>query len=347
MAETFKNGYHVFALSCEAREPVDSHSFDRLQHRFIGNYRSQELIGPAAGTREWELPLPSLKGYSAATATFRGREYTYSDYIRALFSWQQRTGTPFVLRSPHNNQYYLIEIAETKESFKKKLSSIWETSLNLKQVRNNDTVFDVNQVENVWSWFKGDEYVDNEGVIIWSDQTGGGQNLISEGDVLPVADVQNDLGVMRLNSDAGEGLFSYPGTVPIIYEAFIVMKMREDEFSNSAGVWTADESVPILLGDIGESEFFNIGIGSMYEYRFNGIPKTEAAQTAPMNAFALLHLRFATGLTIEHFQFGKDRAASDGFALADFGEIILFDGLLKEEDAAEMTEHLMLRWNIS
>lgn len=168
------------------------------------------------------------------------------------------------------------------------------------------------------------------------------------GDIDVGIDGPGGLHVARFNSETPGG-FTYGNTINFVYEVYIVMKMREATFSNDAGILTSNVTVPFLLGDTGETKFTNIGHGADYEYRYNGELLAESNQTAPMNEWGLVHLLFENGRTLTNTQVGKDRAATDRYALMDIGHLIFVGSAaagapLSTTNSAKLTEFLMRKW---
>jgi hypothetical protein len=136
---------------------------------------------------------------------------------------------------------------------------------------------------------------------------------------------------------------------PTIYEAFFVMKMREATFSSNAGILTgaAGPNNAALVGANGTNAFFNFTFGSTYTYKKNNVVFPAAGQTGPMNAFAVVHLRFTSGIALTDLQIGKDRADAARHAEADIVEIDLMDALLDDLDSEAFSRYLMTYYGIS
>lgn len=347
MPETI-NGWELFQLPCgkESGETVGYAEF--VNPLGADGHVASVLYGADTGLRRFNLPYDGLAGYtSQSSITVGGVTMSKAKYIRDLFRRHKVSGVPFVIQSVENNNYYLARFDESEQSLTRKLTAMYATQINLVQERiDGVTVFDPLKMSGVWSWWKGDLYTEivNEATTTyrWTDQTGQLHYVdgTSTTNLTHVADVHNGLGVFRFNAGVSPNGYFSRNLSPVIYEAFLLMKMREATFSNYAGILTANTGTAALLGDNGTTKFFNQSIGSAYEYRKNSVLFPENDQQAPMNEFGLVHLRFQNGIGLANLQIGKDRAATDRYAKMDLLGGLLLTTLNPLSDSLECAEHL-------
>jgi hypothetical protein len=349
MAEVLINNFHKFSL-CLPQSGEDVLMFDVMRSNFPNGYQSSAMFGSSAGLRSWKMPFSDLPQFGTLH-TFRGKDYNRTEYIRSLFAWQVTTGTPFVIESPVNGQYYLAMFDEDANSLSRKLTAVWTTSINLKQVRlEGVSVFDIDSMDGIWghyhaSGFAGD-FSDNESLdtATWLDTAPGANSLGVDGSVTFQTNEQNGLPVVRM---AGTDSRLIRLETVTIYEAYFVMKVAGATLSAFQGILSDAATVALLIANDSGTIALNQNFNSftLYEYRKNSILFTEANQQLPMNTFGVVHIRFQEGVAMTDIQIGKQKATSQYF-IGDFGEIVLCDQLLSETDSKELTEDLMKRWNI-
>ena len=344
MAETLINGFSLFPFC--GNDPQQSAMFERIHHEYGGAFRSNTLIGAASGNRKFVVPIRSLKNYSTKTVTFRGREYTHADYVWALYYFNKRTGTPFVIQDERTQQYYLVEFDETDISLQRKLTAFYETTLNFVQVRIDDTtVFDVTKVDSLWGWYKD---TNTSGAVLteWQDSSANNNDLDANGvDIEAYDNIQNGRQVVKMNTISGDSYLTNTGGATI-YFALFVLKYHGATFANDSGILTSNVTTAGIIGDSSETKFYNVG-HSNYEYEKNGISYLQTNQQAPMNTFGVITARWQGGITLADVQIGKDRDYSDRYAAISIGEIILCDELPRDDEIAEMVDYATTRWAIS
>jgi hypothetical protein len=350
MAEVLVNNYHKFSL-CLPQSGEDVLMFDVMRSNFPNGYQSSAMFGSSAGLRSWKMPFSDLPQFGTLH-TFRGKDYNRTEYIRSLFAWQVTTGTPFVIESPVNGQYYLAMFDEDANSLSRKLTAVWNTSINLKQVRlEGVSVFDIDAMDGIWGHYHANYYViqgfdDNDSVesVVWGDTSPQNNFLGTVGNITLQTNEQNGLPVVRM---AGTNSIITRNEAVTIYEAYFVMKVAGATLSAFQGILSDAATVALLIANDSGTIALNQNFNSFtfYEYRKNSILFTEANQQLPMNTFGVVHIRFQEGVAMTDIQIGKQKATSQYF-IGDFGEIVLCDQLLSETDSRELTEDLMKRWNI-
>lgn len=351
MPETI-NGYELFPLC--GKESEESISFAEYEIDLgEDGYYSSVMYGADTGLRRWNLKFPSVAAFAAATVTMKGVTTNPATYLWDLFCRSKVSGVPFAVQSPRNDQYYLAKFAEKELTYQRMMVKLFSTGIQLKQVRvPGATVFDVSKMNGLWTWLKADaitgyddgELIDNN----WPDSNGNVNEFFD-----PVVtstyetNEQNGLPIVRLNgtSSVWKPLGS---TFPFNFcEALMVMKVREDTFSNDAGVLTADDTLVLLVGNTGTTKFHDVSATiTTLTYRKNGIEYTQANQQAPMNEFGLVHVRSSAPVAMTGIQFGQDRAISGRFAKMDVGELIIFNQLQPLSEVRELAAHLLEKWDI-
>lgn len=341
------NGYELFQL-CLGKDPGESITVAEYENDLGEDGHSVSVLyGADTGHRRWKLNLPTLAGStSAANVTVGGVTMTPEAYLWDLFMRTKRSGTPFVIQSPRNDQYYLATFADKTLEYSRMLTKLFSTGLELKQKRiPGITVFDVGQMNGLLGWYKDAQNVPGPFGIAWADASNQINHFLAyNGVVAGVDDVQNGLPVVRFTSASEDAILFGPSGV--LKEAFLIMKVRESTFSTFAGILSADETWVALVGDDGGTKFNDLAFGDQYTYQKNGIEYAEANQQAPMDKFALVHARWKVGIELENMQLGKDRAATDRYADIDIGEIVLFDELQPLSTSLELAEHLQDKWDI-
>lgn len=340
---------------------IDSVSWQapRLTANFGDGYGATALVGSSAGLHRWSLSSGCLMD-ADNYGNFIGGKPRFQYYLDFI---QEHLTTKDVFEISFRGKRYHASFVNNNFDAEMLTYDLFSTEgVEIKQRRvegivyNADgSIFDITELPGIYSAHVAEDYPGNVGQR-WPNylyDISEVQPLTEDsGDVINVPDVQNGLSVVRFNSTTNDGFISGSIVSNFIYEAFIVMKMREATFSNDAGILTAGTVVPFLLGDSGETKFTNLGIGGSYQYRLNGTLYTESNQQAPMNEFGVVHLRITGGLTLGDMQVGKDRAATDRYAEMDIGELILIGSSiasapLSSENAAKLTTFLMRKWGIS
>jgi len=347
-------GFELFALPCsrESTEDVEYATFrNPIGH---DGFRSKKRYGADTGRRDFFIPHDGLAGGgNAATITVNGAAMNQATYIRDLFRRKEDDGTPFVIQSLENNQYYLVEFAESKQTLTKKLAARYATQINLTQVRiPNVSVFQMSQVPYVWGRYKGDNFPEiGLGVFQAQDLSGNNRPLTPNGNIDNSGAMKAGKKTFKFNVGGTNNGFLNTTLDPTIYEAFFVIKINEASFSNFAGIWASDIAagsggLAALVGNQASTKFYDFTFGSGYEFRTNGILKAEDDQQAPMNEWAVLHWRRDVGITLNNMQVGKDRAYTDRYGEMEIGEMVFLSGLNPLSYSKEISEHLQTDWQI-
>lgn len=340
------NGYHLFQLKCSVKEYEEGHWFTELENDLSDSYRAQVLFGSETGNRRFRMTLPTLTTSTAAGETvtgINGETLSKAMYLRDLFHETKISGRPFAIQSSENGQYYLVTFADKELTYKRMLSQLFSTGLELKQIRLvGETVYAPEEAEGIWNYSNS-----NDGFVFvnWPARTGNG-SFEFEGDVIEgVAGLNGNL-VHRLNSIGTDGLLKIePGT--LIREAWLVMKVRGATFADFAGVLTGLTLSPALVGNTGDTKFFNFGLGAGFSYELNGVPYAESNQVAPMDAWGVVHVRLVSGWNwATGVQIGQDRDFAGREAPIDLGAVILSEPLQPKHVQREIFEALVVAWGI-
>jgi len=342
-------GYHLFQY-CLGAQPQESIRFEELETDLGSGFGSMVGFGINTGLRRWRVSFPILPGASAqASITYNGSTLTPADYLWALFCDSKVSGDPFVVQSPRNDQYYLCKFADHELDYTRFLTKIYATGLEFKQFRlPGVTVFDPTKYATgrIYDAEPLDvDYDDGDPIdATWPDSSALNDDLSTGTTETFETNEQNGLPVVRFNGTSSWFLGTQAFT---FHEAFIVMKVREASWSNYGGVLTANANgIAMLVGDSGTTKFFDLSLGSDYEYRLNGVQYDADDQQAPMNEFGLVHIRHKTGLAVDFLQVGKDRAFAGRYGKIDVGYIFLPTTLKPASDAREFTEHLITYWDL-
>jgi hypothetical protein len=322
---------------------------DRLRANFGGGYGAVANVGPPNGLHRWTLSDGGvLPDRTSADCLPVGNQSRF-DYIWNFFK-DHTTGSQEIFVIEFRGRKYFACFAEPEISMERFTDDLYSGGLEIVQRRvagfyegTDGSVFDPTVIsDSLWGWYTYDSWA---GIISqWTDTAGDSHHLSASGDVDTDGTQQNGRNIVRLSVSTADGYLNTTED-PTIYEAFFVMKVREAAFSTYQGILTADVTVAALVGDNGLAEMANLGF-SPYQYWLSGVEKVQADQTAPMNAWGVVHCRFADGITLSNLQIGKDRDIAGRFLKADIGEIILCDQVLSTEHGNDLDGYLMYFWDI-
>lgn len=352
------NTYHLWQLgNLTAPEPEDSHTFSTLDNEMSQGYRSTSLFGLNTGVKSWKLKLPTLAGSSVIAAAVTdpyGATVSREEYVRNLYKYNRTTGIPFAYQDTNTSQYYLVDMVNTSLTLsKKKNVAIYETTVELRQRRiNGVTVFSptiatYNSGATVYAVYEGSNF----STPTWSASTG--SNMTASGDVVKVAGGVNGEDYVRFNNTTNNGYVvdGLNAGSSGIHELFLVMKMRESTFSNTAGIATGTSDSAILTGSSGTTKFTNPGLSATaFTYRYNGTEYAQSNMQAPMNVWGVVHVRYTTGYTLTSgdVTIGRNDITDNNYAEVDIAECVMVGGsTLPTLVAREMTEYLAVKYGIT
>jgi hypothetical protein len=341
--------YHVFAVPCAVKDAEIGIMFSELENELGGGFYSQLLYGSENGERFWRLTLPTLtdSGMDSRTVTgINGETLTYAEYIWDLFCTQKVDGTPFAYRCPRNGNYYLVRFANRELTYQRMLTKLYSTGIELKQWRiEGETVF---AASTIGSAFDAESYPSFEGTWDAEEPPDSSVPFINSfgligGDVTDPTSGSRQ--ILRFSATTNDGYISTGDAMSYeFFDVFLLMKMREATFSNTAGILTGDAAPnnAALVGASGTTKFFDFGFGAPYTYKLDGLAYAENDQQAPMNEWGIVHIRFANGITLDTPQIGKDRDFVGRFAELDLAYLILTDELLTTSTVREVMEYLSI-----
>jgi hypothetical protein len=288
---------------------------------------------------------------------------SWMEYYTAFLKDRMNNGNePFII--DWRNRKWLVDLAEPKYGVEVHTSDLFTPDgIELRMVRvkglthcRDGSVFDPSLIAaNTWGWYKNAESFPTAfpGPIgnAWKNELetslGEFALLVDGTDVVSVADQLGTFDAVRFSGTTNNGFLHADSIIKTVYEAFFVMKMREATFSNNAGILTAGVTAAALVGGSGTNAFYNLAHGTGYTYKLNNTEHPETAQTAPMNAFGVVHIRFENGITLSDPQVGKDRDFAGRFAEMDMIEMRLCDLPINDDYSEAYSRYLMRYYGIS
>lgn len=334
---------------------IDSVSWkgERLTADFGGGRGASARVGPAHGLWGWTIEsaaLPDDESYGNLISSKPRFEY-YTDFIRRHTLGSQEIFLIDFRGRKYHASFEDNDIGGSMHTYD--LFDLGGVKIKMRTVQgffygSHGNVIDPSFLgTDVWAWYKADEYTTVTGDYRLDDQSGNNNHITSDGSVVPVSNVVNGLGVMRMNSGTADGLFSTTAD-PTIYEALFLLKVREATFSTNQGIMTGSAAGAAMVGANGATKLVNQAFGGTYTFRKNGVAFAEADQQCPMNDFGVIHGIWENGISITNLQFGKDRNNASTFLKADVAEVILRTGsTFSDELSEDLDGYLMRRGNIA
>lgn len=340
--------YHLWQLpERSSPEPEESIGFTELENDLGNGYYSQVLYGSNTGLRRWRLRLPTLADTSVLPNTvvgISGAAVSREEYLWELFCETKVTGQPFAFQSHRNGQYYLVRFADKELTYQKMRVKLYSSGIELKQVRvDGQTVFDPANISQTWSGYDPNDYPAFTGG--WPGTDGSNELFPLGTDVINAISGTRD--IVRFSNTTNNGVLSSGGSNVTIRDIIILMKVREATWSNNGGVVTGAlaPNNAALVGSATTTKFFNLGFGSGYTYKLDGVEYAESDQQAPMNTWGVVHARFnagGVGVPITNLQVGADRDFVGRFSEIDIAYLIISDSLFPTSALREIDEHLAI-----
>ena len=364
------NTYHLFQLSTanSVKQFEESIGFTRLLNALSVGYRSRRLLGSSTGLRKWNLTLPTLAHSTVPmpmVTGVNGETVSREKYLWDLYCECEITGTPFVIQSEHDSQYFLCEFVDERLTYQGMKFKLYSTGVELVQVRlDGVTVYDPANMS---------------GLVVWNDETthsganwnnkvagtGSYGDWTGAGDVLSPS--VSGKTVKRLNSVTNTGVLTTElvPTTTLINDAVIVFKVREATFGQTSGILstTFDQGSggnQFLLGvngtnDVADSIGGTSGNGFGNKY-LNGSTTPAntgiyAVENLPMNALNVLYMKGGNptidpSVNLAGFvQMGRKFADNTTKAEIDIHEMMFFSVRKTEAQIAELGEYLLLKWS--
>lgn len=318
---------------------------ERLSCEYGAGYGDSAVVGPTSGLWGWEISSDCLPDASSYKNLINGlpRMQYYQEFIRDHITGDEEI---FVIDF-RGHKFHASFVENSISGAMHSYDVFGMEGVKIKQRRvagysyrvSDGSIFDPTCInDSIWGWFNPNL----DGATI--DLSGDGNDLSVNGDATGLGTTANGLGTNRMNGTTNDGYLNTTAD-PVIYNAFFVMQMRETTFSNYAGILTADSGTAFVTGDSGTTKFYNQLLSIVYTK--NGVSFAESNQQAPMNQFAVCHWKRTAGVGLTNLQIGKDRGFAGRFAEMDWGEIILCDVLLSDDDATDLENFLMRHWGIA
>jgi len=150
--------------------------------------------------------------------------------------------------------------------------------------------------------------------------------------------------------DGTNSPFAYVSSDETLYHVFILAKYDGATFVGSDGLLSSafgDGALLLGKGAAG-TEFFDLGYDvAGYTYRKNDILYAESAQAAPMNAFALMEMKFPAGGFFSGYQVGRDREDGTRRWKGWFADAMAFDVALTAGERAGAILYYRLKYNLT
>src|SRR6185369_4299155 len=232
---TASNGqaFHLFQLPCSTTGSQESIRFVRLVNDLSDGYKSKRLFGSNTGLRRWVMEFPTLPSSLLSNQTVTGidgAQVSKEEYLWSLYSENQVSGTPFVIQSDRNSQYYLVDCVTPELSYKRFLTKLYSSQLEVSQTRiQGVTVFDPSLMDNTSSahWYNETSH---GGSTTWNDKKLSSPiNFTKTGDVVFNANPVNGHNTVRLSGTTFNGGLQSASAFDVC-DAVIVFKVREATF---------------------------------------------------------------------------------------------------------------------
>lgn len=329
--------YHLFQTVCAVRDYDEGIGFSRFLNELGDGFRSRTLFGANTGWRSFELTLPTLSGASAdSTVTGINREtVTPEEYLWALYCECEAVGVPFVIRSPRNDQYYLVEFRNERLSYRRFLAKMYSSGVELRQVRiPGVSVFDCSRVSGLAGFWDVDTVFDGD------DWVGTDGPFIKTGDVVTVTGAPHGHYTKQLNSTTDSGSVVATG-VGSVTDVIMAVKFREATFSGNAAVFGNSGDAAFIKGDSGATKFLDPGLTN-FHYSLNGTEYDADNMQAPMNEWGVVHFRNTDGWAVpDGLRVGADSGGN--YAEMDLGDVVLLNGAAMIT-CREIIEHLIIKF---
>ncbi len=161
------------------------------------------------------------------------------------------------------------------------------------------------------------------------DSTGNEQTLMGDSGNAPV---------LTTDVIGGHPAWYFNGTrIPLTYSGdvtfkhvFVLASNEDATFSGYQGLVTGETSGDVLVGNSGDTKFYNLGIGSFYSKE--GTDYDESDMQAPMGEFQLLEVKNFDGIAMDGIQVGQQRADTSRRWQGYFAEMICFERVLTRDE---------------
>lgn len=323
---------------------------ERLTADYGSGYGDEAATGAESGLWGWELSseaLPDDEDYGNLINGMPRFEY-YRDFIQ-----RHTTGTTAIFRIEFRGKYYHASFAEPEwagEMHTIDLFSMDGVAVKMRRVRghaydSDGAVIQPYMMLDSQDLIDIEGYADNDIAYQWTDNYTPERVASSFGSPTLQTNEINTYPVARF--DGVDDYLAYPaGETFTLYDIFIVVKVRSATFAADSGL-VSSEVADLLVGDSGTTKFTDLSITN-YEYRKNGTLFADNDQQAPMNAFGVIHLRFADGAS---FPTGVLNLASDTagsvFCPVDIAAVRAYDTAVPSFAFPTITNFLMETYDLA
>lgn len=298
---------------------------------FGDGYGAAALAGNAAGLRTWTLSsdvIPDLPEYridydiDAEMFTASRFEYLWEFYRRH----QALGNKPFFLTDPRTKRKFAASFTDSTLSFAALTAKFYSGTLQLRQRRvrgkyfrpDDGSYFDAesfrpNMDESVAHWYKAEMETgyasSGAGINRWHDLVGS-VDLVCAANA-PLWQASAVGGRAAIKFDGTRNPLAGAGAGGVFKQIFIVASIDEATFGAFRGLVTGQNVTAVLVGNSGDTRFFNFDFSASSPYRFrrDNISYEEQNQSAAMNgAYAIYSARARSGFNLDGIQIGRDRA---------------------------------------
>jgi hypothetical protein len=142
--------------------------------------------------------------------------------------------------------------------------------------------------------------------------------------------------------DGTSNPLAWTGSVTVKH-VFILASNEDATFDGYQGLLTGVTSGDVLVGDSGQTTFFDLGIGNVYTNE--GIDYAEANQQAPMSgSFRLMEVSNSDGILLDGIQVGQQRSLTARKWKGHFVEMILFDRILTRDEVRRVRLYFNIKF---
>lgn len=212
------------------------------------------------------------------------------------------------------------------------------------------SAFSPSDIAGLQLWLKADAItglVNGDPVGQWNDESGAARHLTQA--------TAAQRPTYQTNVVSGKPVVSFDGvddslrgSAAVIFKhAFAVVNVGEATFGDYDGVLTGinntDDNI-VLVGEAITARFHNASITTVYHR--DGTAEAETAMSAPMQAWGICSISFATGWDVTP-QLGTDRINSARFLLGKIAEVICYNNVLSDADRRRVESHLGTKYGIT
>jgi hypothetical protein len=334
--------YHKFQIECSVKDYDENIGFATLKNVLSDGYYTQTLYGSNTGSRGFNLTLPTLPS-TGEIRGISGETSTREKYLWDLYCEHQVAGRPFVVESFRNGQYYLVRFEEELLSYKRFLTKLYSTGINLAQVRiNGVSVFQPSLMDGLYGYWDSNTDLSSGD---WDGTDGDAVTRTFEvtGDVIDAAG-PNGQQIKRFNNTSNNAFVEVTGINGTIYDIILAVKFREATFSSNADLFSNTPDASYIKGTSAGTKFQDPSLTN-FRYFLNGVEYASDDMQAPMNVWGVCHFRNLDGWDVGD---GLRVGLADSSAAApemDLGDVIVL-ATPSLQDAREATEHLMVKFAV-